>query len=113
MFALRLYRSFANKLISGNVQPIQFTENTEELKDVKITTGKAWSSDLLRLKSHEDLTKLWYVLLKEQNLILADNQFKVQLMVQKGPQHRMKKVKQSMARLLTVIREREIVREKY
>ena len=34
---------------------------------LKIISGMAWSKDLLRRKSTEDLQKLWYILLKERN----------------------------------------------
>jgi large subunit ribosomal protein L47 len=76
-------------------------------------TGRAWRPEELRLKSHGDLHKLWYVLLKEKNKLKSD--FLVSKQMQQyfyGHQDLMK-VRLSMARLLTVVNERKRLRAQY
>merc|ERR1719487_2216604 len=71
-------------------------------------SGDPWPAVLLRLKSFEDLHKLWYVLLKEKNLLMAERLDSRQAGVRWKNFGRLKKVKLSMKRILTVLSRREI-----
>lgn len=71
-------------------------------------TGDAWPCVLLRKKSFDDLHKLYYVCLKEKNKLLGEQNFHLQnnsKMIQPG---RLKKVKLTMKRILTVLSRRAI-----
>lgn len=71
-------------------------------------TGDPWPACLLRLKSFDDLHKLWYVCLKEKNFLMAERHACRQATVRWKHHGRMKKVKLSMKRILTVLSRREI-----
>lgn len=58
--------------------------------------GRAWKAQELRQKSFEDLHKLWYVLLKERNLLATQREEAKRLKMPKQiwtNEGRMKKVK--------------------
>ena len=59
----------------------------------------------MRLKSNEELHKLWYVLLKEKNRILSDKLFLIQTGNAFVQSKLLLKVRLSMSRLLTVVNE--------
>ena len=65
------------------------------------------------MKSHDDLHKLWYVLLKEKNKLKSDFLMAKQLRGQYFGFNDMQKVSLSMARLLTVVNERKKLRGEY
>lgn len=41
---------------------------------LKTLLGRGWKASELRLKSWDDLQKLWYVLLKEKNMLMTQRQ---------------------------------------
>jgi large subunit ribosomal protein L47 len=75
--------------------------------------GRAWRAEELRLKSHEDLHKLWFVLLQEKNKLKSDLLFSIQLGQQFYGHDHLFKTRKSMARLLTVVNERKKIRNEY
>jgi large subunit ribosomal protein L47 len=91
----------------------QFFEQGRSLP-TELKTGRPWLTSELRLKSFEDLHKLWYVLLKERNLLATQNAELKRLGVHKetfANKGRAKKCQQSMARIKFVLNERQIAYE--
>ncbi|ORZ18801.1 mitochondrial 39-S ribosomal protein L47 (MRP-L47)-domain-containing protein [Absidia repens] len=87
----------------------QFFENGEALPK-RNWTGRAWKASELRLKSFDDLHKLWYVLLKERNLLATQREEAKRLKVHRlvwTNAGRVKKCQQSMARIKFVLNERQ------
>lgn len=70
-------------------------------------TGRAWRTNELRLKSYDDLHRLWFVLLRERNVLLTEKEW-----CRSNNRHWLRgesnlyKVKRSMARLKGVVGER-------
>ncbi|KAI8388236.1 mitochondrial 39-S ribosomal protein L47 (MRP-L47)-domain-containing protein [Radiomyces spectabilis] len=87
----------------------QFFENGQALPQ-KIWTGRAWKASELRQKSFDDLHKLWYVLLKERNVLATQREEAKRLKIHKqvwSNQGRLKKCQKSMARIKCVLYERQ------
>ncbi|XP_053316181.1 39S ribosomal protein L47, mitochondrial [Spea bombifrons] len=85
----------------------EFFDDPKNWGEPTVKSGDAWTSKQLRGKSNEDLHKLWYVLLKEKNMLLTlEQESKRQRLAMPSPE-RLRKVNKSMERLDTVITERE------
>lgn len=74
--------------------------------------GRRWHVSDLRQKSNEDLHKLWYVLLKEMNMLQTVKAEAKNLQVPMPNPERIMKVKKSMAQIKIVIGERETALKK-
>lgn len=85
----------------------EFFDSPENWGDPTVKSGAPWTAKQLRTKSNEDLHKLWYVLLKEKNMLLTLEQEAKRQRVQMPSPERIRKVERSMIRLETVVKERE------
>merc|ERR1719431_1895734 len=67
-----------------------------------VRVGREWRKDELRIKSNEDLHKLWYILLKERNMLLTmAHAYKEEWLAMPNPE-RLDKVEESMENLGSV-----------
>jgi len=84
-----------------------FRDSVPRHKRMAEPVGRSWSVTELRRKSFDDLHKLWYVLYKERNMLLTEQQ----LSRRKGlifPQpERIRKVQKSMGAIKHVLGERK------
>ncbi|KAJ2503256.1 54S ribosomal protein L4 mitochondrial [Coemansia sp. RSA 1972] len=89
----------------------EFFEAGQRLPVEKMSTGRSWSASELRQKSWEDLQKLWYIVLKERNVLASQKVEKNRLGVPTiyfANRSRAVKCQQTMARIKTVLNERNI-----
>ncbi|KAL5704487.1 hypothetical protein ACHQM5_022912 [Ranunculus cassubicifolius] len=70
--------------------------------------GRGWKASELRLKSWDDLQKLWYVLLKEKNMLMTQRQMLHAQNLRFPNPERIPKVRKSMCRIKHVLTERAI-----
>uniref|UniRef100_A0A1E1X9U2 Large ribosomal subunit protein uL29m n=1 Tax=Amblyomma aureolatum TaxID=187763 RepID=A0A1E1X9U2_9ACAR len=85
---------------------MEFFEPKDKWGADEVRAGKSWSKDELRIKSNSDLHKLWYILLKEKNMLLTmEEAAKREAELFPNPE-RIDKVKESMTNLEAVVRER-------
>ncbi|XP_063226201.1 large ribosomal subunit protein uL29m [Bacillus rossius redtenbacheri] len=72
----------------------------------EVKVGRSWKMEELRIKSNTDLHKLWFVLLKERNMLFTmEHECKEQTRLFPNPE-RIDKVNESMKNLEEVVRER-------
>ena len=101
------------KAATGNIKNLYELTNYKADTRQYGQTGRAWRAEELRLKHHEDLHKLWYVLLKEKNKLKSDMLVSQQLQQMFYGYSELLKVRLSMSRLLTVVNERKKLRNEY
>ncbi|KAM6921321.1 large ribosomal subunit protein uL29m [Xenentodon cancila] len=85
----------------------EFFDAPENWGEGTVKSGAPWTAKQLRTKSNEDLHKLWYVLLKEKNMLLTLEQEAKRQRVQMPSPERLRKIERSIFRLQTVVMERE------
>lgn len=76
--------------------------------DKPVVYGRGWKASELRLKSWDDLHKLWYVLLKEKNMLMTQRQMLNAQNLRFPNPERISKVRKSMCRIKHVLTERAI-----
>ncbi|XP_059052498.1 large ribosomal subunit protein uL29m [Achroia grisella] len=108
--ATKLNVSFNRTLHTSNVSHdlMEFFDDKKNWNETNIKVGRAWKLDELRIKSNTDLHKLWYVLLKERNMLYTmEHECKEKVRLFPNPE-RIDKVQESMKNIETVVRERNI-----
>ncbi|KAK7482514.1 hypothetical protein BaRGS_00026225 [Batillaria attramentaria] len=86
---------------------MEFFDDKKNWGEETIKTGRPWRVDELRIKSNSDLHKLWYVLLKERNMLLTmQHEYERQSELFPNPE-RIEKVEDSMENIMTVVQERD------
>ncbi|XP_069583365.1 large ribosomal subunit protein uL29m [Ranitomeya imitator] len=85
----------------------EFFDDPKNWGETTMKSGDLWTINHLRCKGSEDLHKLWYVLLKEKNMLMTlEQESKRQRVAMPSPE-RLYKVNKSMENLHTVVTERE------
>uniref|UniRef100_A0A8C7LMD9 Large ribosomal subunit protein uL29m n=1 Tax=Oncorhynchus mykiss TaxID=8022 RepID=A0A8C7LMD9_ONCMY len=86
----------------------EFFDIPENWGEATVKSGAPWMAKQLRTKSNEDLHKLWYVLLKEKNMLLTTEQESKRQRIQMPSPERLKKVDDTaLLTRDTVVKERE------
>lgn len=87
---------------------MEFFDDKKNFGETNVRVGRSWKQDELRLKSNTDLHKLWYVLLKERNMLYT-MEYECNKHVRLFPNpERIDKVQESMDNIEKVVRERNV-----
>ncbi|GFO08144.1 hypothetical protein PoB_003464900 [Plakobranchus ocellatus] len=100
-----MVRSFHTSVPTAGL--MDFFDNKEVWGEATVNTGRPYRLDELRIKSNQDLHKLWYVLLKERNMLLTmEAEYKRRCELFPSPE-RIAKVEESMENIMEVVQERD------
>ncbi|CAN6471414.1 unnamed protein product [Victoria cruziana] len=98
----------ASSKIAHNPLEEFFEADRSKEDDKPVVYGRSWKASELRLKSWDDLQKLWYVLLKEKNMLMTQRQMLNAQNLRFPNPERIPKVRKSMCRIKHVLTERAI-----
>lgn len=85
---------------------MEFFDDPKNWNENEVKHGRSWQLPELRIKSNADLHKIWYVLLKELNMLKTmEHEYKNEWRFWASPE-RIDKVQESMKNIETVVRER-------
>ncbi|EFP03254.1 hypothetical protein CRE_28472 [Caenorhabditis remanei] len=116
-----MWRSFpslvSSVVRSQNAPAIRFSSTMKQFFDDEANFGKAelrpknrpgrsWTEEELRLKSNSDLHKLWYVCLKERNMLITMKKAHISRARNMPNPERIDRVQESMDRIEAVVHER-------
>lgn len=86
---------------------MDFFDDEKNWAEENVKAGRPWKVEELRIKSNVDLQKLWYLLLKEVNMLLTmEEEFRRAQRLFPNPE-RLDKCEESMENILEVIKERD------
>ncbi|KAF3795529.1 39S ribosomal protein L47 [Nymphaea thermarum] len=85
-----------------------FEADRSKEDDKPVVYGRSWKAAELRLKSWDDLQKLWFVLMKEKNMLMTQRQMLHAQNLRFPNPERIPKVRKSMCRIKHVLTERAI-----
>lgn len=111
-FSNNVARSISSTRVLCNVNEdvnkklMEFFDDSKNWNENEVKHGRSWSLQELRIKSNGDLHKLWFVLLKELNMLKTmEHEYKREWKWWASPE-RIDKVKDSMSNVESVVRER-------
>ncbi|KAK4469574.1 hypothetical protein MN116_007113 [Schistosoma mekongi] len=84
----------------------EFFDDKKNWGETTVYSGRPWRMEELRLKSNVDLHKLWYLLLKERNMLMTMEEEHFRCLERMPNPERFEKVEESMENLLMVVEER-------
>ncbi|KAF8561783.1 hypothetical protein P879_10853 [Paragonimus westermani] len=84
----------------------EFFDDPKSWGESSVHSGRPWRKDELRLKNNSDLHKLWYILLKERNMLMTMEEEHNRCLERMPNAERFEKVEESMENVMHVIEER-------
>nr|CDS28811.1 39S ribosomal protein L47 mitochondrial [Hymenolepis microstoma] len=85
----------------------EFFDDPKNWGEINVKAGRPWRLDELRRKSSADLHCLWYILLKERNMLMTMEEEHWRQLERMPNPERFEKVEESMENILRVVEERD------